>query len=92
MIYSEQGLNKLFTFVSNVVVNVLELSFFDFFKKLVLIFSAEGVISLKHHIVQNTQWPHVSINRTMIDFGHDLRGHVSWSSAKSVNGFIFWAP
>lgn len=91
-IYSEEGLNKLFTFVSNVVVNVLELSFFDFFKKLVLIFCAEGVISLKHHVVQNAQRPHVSINRTMIDFGHDLRGHVSWGSAKGVNGFIFWAP
>jgi hypothetical protein len=67
-IYSEEGLDKLFTLVRNVVVNVLELSFFNFLKKLVFVFSAEGVISLKHNIVQNAQRPHVSINWAMIDF------------------------
>ena len=89
---SKKGFDELSTFVGDIIVNVLKLSFFDFFKKFAFILCTEGVISLNHYIVQNTQRPHVSINWTMIKFGYDFRGHVSGSSTKSINFLICWAP
>jgi hypothetical protein len=66
-------------------------AFLDFFKQVVFILCPEGVISLQHNVIENAQRPHVSIHWDMIDFGHNLRGHVSRSATKSVDLFAFAA-
>ena len=69
--------------------NVLEFPTPNLLEKLILVFGSEGVVSLKHHIIQNTKWPHISIYWDMVSLGYNLWGHIGWCPTKSVNS-IRW--
>ncbi len=71
--------------------DVFKLAFFDFLKELILIFGTERVVSLEHHIKENTERPHIGVDRGMVNFGDNFRGHISGSAAESIDGLIFGA-
>ncbi len=71
--------------------NVLKLSFLDFLKEFALIFGPERIISLKHYIIEDSQRPHISVNRTVVIFGDNLGRHVGWGPTKGIDGLIFGA-
>ena len=48
--------------------DVLEVTFLDLVEQLVLALGSKRVVSLEHHIEEDAKRPHVSINRTVIDF------------------------
>jgi hypothetical protein len=87
----EKTFDKLFTFVRNIVVNILKLSFFDFLKELILIFGTEWIISLEHYIKENSKRPHIRVDWGMIKFRNDFRGHICGSATKGINCLIFGA-
>ena len=70
--------------------NVLEVSLFNLLEQVTLIFGTEGIIALQHHVIQDSQRPHVCINRTVVHFRYNLRGHVCGSPAKGVYGLLFF--
>ncbi len=87
-IYFEKCFYKLFTLVSDIGLYILKLSLFDFIEKIILVFGPEGIVALQHDIIKYTQRPHISINRTMIHLGYNLRRHISRRSTKRINGLV----
>ena len=69
--------------------NVLEVPRLYLLKKLGLTLSAEGVITLKHHIKQDTEGPHVGVYGAVVYLWDYFGGHVGGSSTKGVDGLIF---
>ncbi len=65
--------------------DVLELSFAYLLEEVGLLFGPEGIIPLQNHKQKHSETPEISINRDMILFGDDLRGHVGRRSAKGVD-------
>jgi hypothetical protein len=70
----------------HVLVNILEVPLPNFLKQLVLVFGPKRIIPLQHHKQKHPQRPHIRIHRHVIPFRHDLRSHISGSSAKSIDG------
>jgi hypothetical protein len=57
----------------------------DLLEELGFTFGSEGVVALQHYIEEDAEGPHISIDGTVVDFGHDFRCHVGWSSAEGVD-------
>ena len=78
-------LNKLLTFLGNIVVDILEVPFFYLLEEFILTLSSERVVPLEHHVEENPQRPHISVDGRMVNFRHNLRRHVGRCSTESVN-------
>ena len=72
--------------------NVLEMPFFNFLEKFILIFCSERVIALQHHVVKDSQGPHVCVDWVVVDFWDDLRSHVRGSATESVDCLPLGTP
>lgn len=69
--------------------NVLEMTSFDFLEQLIFRFCSERIVPLKHHVKEDTERPHISIDRAMIYLRYYLRSHIGWSTTESIDSLLF---
>ena len=91
-VHLQKILNKLLTFLWNIVVDILKVPFLDLLEEFILTLGSERVVPLEHHIEENTQRPHISVDGRMVNFRHNLRCHVGRCSTKGINSIWFFAP
>jgi hypothetical protein len=82
----EETLYQPLALLCSIIVDVFKVTLFYFFEKFVLVFGAEGVVPLQHHVEEDTQRPHVGVDRTVVYFGDDFWGHVGRRATEGVDG------
>lgn len=90
-LHLQESLDELLAFLGNVIVYVCKLTFLDFIEQLCLRLGPERVVPLQHHVKEDTQRPHVCVNRTVVDLGYYFRSHVSRGPAESIDCLILFA-